>query len=219
MELLCDFCGVVRALVYCKSDSARLCLHCDTCVHSANSLSRRHPRSLICDKCNSQPAIVRCMDDKMSLCQGCEWNGSGCSGPGHRLQKLTCYTGCPSVADLSKIWSAVLEVPYPSACDSSFTPMSALILNENSINSCLDQCQNECSSELVANRLNELSSSMKFENFAGPSPAVPPKPNYIPPFNKDQTPFFPEGPNLPPVISLTFSVVFLPYLLIIHNLA
>ncbi|KAJ6734343.1 ZINC FINGER PROTEIN CONSTANS-LIKE 10 [Salix purpurea] len=55
MESVCDFCGVARAVVYCKPDSARLCLHCDGCVHSANFLSRRHPRSLLCDKCSSQP--------------------------------------------------------------------------------------------------------------------------------------------------------------------
>lgn len=43
MEPLCEFCGVARAVVYCKSDSARLCLNCDVSVHSANSLSLRHP--------------------------------------------------------------------------------------------------------------------------------------------------------------------------------
>ncbi|KAK2656607.1 hypothetical protein Ddye_009659 [Dipteronia dyeriana] len=70
MEPLCEYCGVATALVYCKSDLARLCLRCDGYVHSANFLSSRHNRSLLCDKCNSQPAIFRCMDDRISLCQG-----------------------------------------------------------------------------------------------------------------------------------------------------
>ncbi|KAJ6683500.1 hypothetical protein OIU85_007211 [Salix viminalis] len=84
MESVCDFCGVARAVVYCKPDSARLCLHCDGCVHSANFLSRRHPRSLLCDKCNSQPATARCLDEKLCICQGCDSRESGCSSLGHQ---------------------------------------------------------------------------------------------------------------------------------------
>ncbi|KAA0042429.1 hypothetical protein IC582_025550 [Cucumis melo] len=108
MEPLCEFCGVVRAVVYCKSDSARLCLHCDGRVHSANSLSRRHLRSLLCDNCNAQPAIVRCMDDKLSLCQSCDWNNNpnpnpNAPPPSHILHS---YSGCPSMPDFSRFWSS-----------------------------------------------------------------------------------------------------------------
>jgi len=54
--------------VYCKADSARLCLSCDRHVHSANPLSLRHPSTLLCDGCNLQPASVRCQDENLSLC-------------------------------------------------------------------------------------------------------------------------------------------------------
>ncbi|KAK3008101.1 hypothetical protein RJ639_014363 [Escallonia herrerae] len=196
MEPLCEFCGVVRAVVYCKSDSARLCLHCDTCVHSANALSRRHLRSLICDKCSSQPAIVRCRDDKVSLCQGCEWDGDGSSGSGHQYQKLNFYTGCPSLAEFSKLWSSVLDAPLPSGYDTSFSPLSTLTMNENCVNGCLESRENEASIGLVASKLNELASSVKFQPWIDPSPVIPSNPSYLPPCNGDQVPFFPEGSNL-----------------------
>ncbi|KAK9133573.1 hypothetical protein Scep_013101 [Stephania cephalantha] len=109
MDPMCDFCGGARALVYCQSDAARLCLRCDSHVHSANPVSDRHVRSLICDRCNSQPAVVRCLNEKVSLCESCQWNGNGCSGPGHQFQTLSSYAGCPSLVELSRIWSSFLD--------------------------------------------------------------------------------------------------------------
>ncbi|XP_024004815.1 putative zinc finger protein CONSTANS-LIKE 11 [Eutrema salsugineum] len=109
MEARCDYCGTEHALVYCKSDSAKLCLNCDVYVHSANPLSLRHTRSLICEKCLSQPALVNCLDEKVSLCQGCHWTASNCSGLGHRIQDLKLYSGCPSPVDYAKIWYSILD--------------------------------------------------------------------------------------------------------------
>ncbi|KAE8075752.1 hypothetical protein FH972_014441 [Carpinus fangiana] len=196
MEPLCEFCGVVRAMVYCKSDLARLCLQCDGCVHSANSLSRRHPRSLLCDKCYSQPAIVRCMDDKMSLCQGCDLNGNECSRLGHRCQPLNCYMGCPSLAELSRIWSSVLGTPSSIGFDSSWENLSTLPINENCISNCLEQRDDEGSFGLVASKLNELEPSSKFEPWMELSSVIPPNLNSMP-YCKDQGPFFPEESKLP----------------------
>ncbi|XP_020973979.1 LOW QUALITY PROTEIN: putative zinc finger protein CONSTANS-LIKE 11 [Arachis ipaensis] len=109
-ETLCECCGVARAIVYCKSDSARLCMDCDVSVHSANCLSMRHLRSLLCDRCNSEAAIVHCIEEKLSFCQGCcELNQNGCSILGHRLQSLNCYKGCPNFTDLPGLFSFVLD--------------------------------------------------------------------------------------------------------------
>ncbi|KAM4093234.1 hypothetical protein ACB094_06G099500 [Castanea mollissima] len=196
MEPPCDFCGVLRAVVYCKSDLARLCLHCDGCVHSANSLSRRHMRSLLCDKCNSQPAIVRCMDDKMSLCQGCDWNGNECSRLGHRRQSLNCYTGCPSLTELSRIWSSLLDSSSSSNFDSGWEYLTTQPMSENCINNCFEQKDNEGSLELVATKPNELEPCSKFESWTGLSSLIPTNPNYMP-YCRDQAPFFSEESNLP----------------------
>ncbi|CAI9772729.1 unnamed protein product [Fraxinus pennsylvanica] len=92
----------------------------------------RHPHSLICDKCSSQAATVRCIEDKLSLCEDCDWNGNSCSGVGHHRLKLNFYTGCPSLAEFSKIWSSILESPQQTT--SSFG--SAMATNENSNMDC-----------------------------------------------------------------------------------
>ncbi|EOA17683.1 hypothetical protein CARUB_v10006054mg [Capsella rubella] len=46
----CELCGK-DAAVYCEADAAFLCMKCDTWVHSANFLARRHLRSVICSSC------------------------------------------------------------------------------------------------------------------------------------------------------------------------
>lgn len=202
MEPLCEFCGVVRAVVYCKSDSARLCLHCDGSVHSANSLSRRHLRSLLCDKCNAQPAIVRCMDDKLSLCHGCDWNGNACSSVGHRRPVLHCYTGCPSMPEFSRIWSSVLEAPscstgFDAAADWASLPTPSI--NDNSIS--LTDVE---AAGLGAPKLNDLDSCSKFEPWIAPASAFPPNPSYQLPFSRPQPSFLSDDSDLPKVLYLHF---------------
>ncbi|BAT74753.1 Zinc finger protein [Vigna angularis] len=131
MGYLCDFCGDQRSLVYCRSDAACLCLSCDRNVHSANALSRRHSRSLLCERCNSQPAFVRCVEDKISLCQNCDWlaHGSSPTSSTHKRQTINCYSGCPSAAEFSSIWSFFLDIPsMGEACEQELGLMS---INEN----------------------------------------------------------------------------------------
>ncbi|CAH2053067.1 unnamed protein product [Thlaspi arvense] len=109
MEPKCDHCATAQAVIYCKSDLAKLCLNCDVHVHSANPLSRRHTRSLICEKCFSQPGVIRCLDEKVSYCQGCHWHASDCSVLGHRLITLNPFSGCPSPSEFFRMWSSILE--------------------------------------------------------------------------------------------------------------
>ncbi|KAL8474062.1 hypothetical protein ACS0TY_030784 [Phlomoides rotata] len=128
MGYLCDFCGEQRSTVYCRSDAASLCLSCDCTVHSANALSRRHPRTLVCERCNSQPAFVRCVEEKISLCQNCDWLahvGSNIS-PSHKRQAINCYSGCPSASELSGIWPFLLDFPSvgDSTCEQGMSSMS-----------------------------------------------------------------------------------------------
>ncbi|KAK4276217.1 hypothetical protein QN277_019187 [Acacia crassicarpa] len=133
MGYLCDFCGEQRSMVYCRSDAACLCLSCDRNVHSANALSRRHSRTLVCERCNSQPALARCTEERISLCQNCDWVGHSTSTSlsTHKRQTINCYSGCPSAAELSSIWSFVLDIPTigESSCEQELGMMS---INENS---------------------------------------------------------------------------------------
>ncbi|KAL6909901.1 hypothetical protein ACP4OV_001560 [Aristida adscensionis] len=129
MGALCDFCGEQRSMVYCRSDAASLCLSCDRNVHSANALSRRHTRTLLCDRCASQPAMVRCLEENASLCQNCDWNGhnAGSLSAGHKKQTINCYSGCPSSAELSRLWSFVPDIPNVAPepnCEQGISMMS-----------------------------------------------------------------------------------------------
>ncbi|KAL2493658.1 Zinc finger protein CONSTANS-LIKE 10 [Forsythia ovata] len=108
MGYLCDFCGKDRSIVYCRSDAASLCLSCDRNVHSANALSQRHSRTLVCERCNSQPVSVRCIEERVSLCQSCDWIAHAGSHA-HKRQAVNCYSGCPTAAELSVIWSFLLD--------------------------------------------------------------------------------------------------------------
>ncbi|GJP35981.1 hypothetical protein CLOM_g20522 [Closterium sp. NIES-68] len=115
METICDFCEKGRATVYCKADSARLCLSCDRVVHSANNLSLRHHRTLLCDGCNAEPASVRCRDENLSLCPECDTasHSANPSGANHSRHVFECFTGCPSAADLAKLWGCDMAQPPP----------------------------------------------------------------------------------------------------------
>ncbi|CAK7355401.1 unnamed protein product [Dovyalis caffra] len=197
MESVCDFCGVAKAVVYCKPDSAKLCLHCDGCVHSANFLSRRHPRSLLCDKCSSQPARARCLDEKLSICQGCDCSANGCSSLGHHLRALNCYTGCYSLAEFSKMWSLVPEGPSLGGFDSGWDSLISGPINGNCISSCLEQRDDEAGSlGLVTCKVNELESCSKLEPWRGPSSFITPNSNSMPSC-RGHVPLLPEVANLP----------------------
>ncbi|CAA0825078.1 Zinc finger protein CONSTANS-LIKE 12 [Striga hermonthica] len=122
-EAACEFCGVAKAVVYCKSDSAALCLQCDGYIHSANALSRRHPRSLLCDTCASRAAAVRCLDRGLSLCHACSAASTAAADRLRRVD-LGIYDGCPSQSDLSKLWPTVFD-----NCDSELVMNSTLLVS------------------------------------------------------------------------------------------
>lgn len=198
MEALCEFCGVVRAVVYCKPDSARLCLHCDGCVHSANSLSRRHPRSLLCDRCNFDSAILRCMDHKLSLCQVCDWNTNDCSILGHKRLPLSFYTGCPSLVELSSIW--------PHLADAISSGSSTLLPKSDSRTSKhLEQPDNnkDGSFGLGSDKLDEEEQPcVKYEPWMEQSPIISPSNSNCMQYCKDQAFFFNYDSNQPKVLLL-----------------
>ncbi|KAF5190433.1 Zinc finger protein [Thalictrum thalictroides] len=102
----CDYCGEEKAVLFCRADSAKLCLLCDLHVHSANDLSKKHLRSQICDNCNSEPVSIRCSTDNLVLCQECDWDAHGnCSvSASHERNPVEGFSGCPSAIELASIW-------------------------------------------------------------------------------------------------------------------
>ncbi|KAE8679950.1 Zinc finger protein CONSTANS-LIKE 13 [Hibiscus syriacus] len=107
----CDFCNEQTAILYCRADSAKLCLFCDQHVHSANLLSRKHLRSQICDNCGNEPVSVRCETDNLVLCQVCDWDAHGsCSvSAAHDRTLVEGFSGCPSAVELASAWGFDLE--------------------------------------------------------------------------------------------------------------
>ncbi|KAF8400384.1 hypothetical protein HHK36_013682 [Tetracentron sinense] len=69
---LCDSCKSVSALVFCRADSAFLCIGCDTKIHGANKLASRHQRVWMCQVCEQEPASVTCKADAAALCVTCD---------------------------------------------------------------------------------------------------------------------------------------------------
>ncbi|KAK4762806.1 hypothetical protein SAY86_008574 [Trapa natans] len=110
-SLPCDFCSERAAVLYCRADSARLCLFCDQHVHSANSLSRKHIRSQICDNCDAKPVSVRCFTDNLILCQECDWDAHGSSpvSASHDRTSVDGFSGCPSALELAALWGQDLD--------------------------------------------------------------------------------------------------------------
>ncbi|KAM7468798.1 hypothetical protein LguiB_016360 [Lonicera macranthoides] len=108
----CDFCNEEIAVLYCRADSAKLCLFCDQHVHSANALSRKHLRSQICDNCGSEPVSVRCSTDNLVLCQDCDWDSHASCPSSHHRQQVDGFSGCPSALDLASAWG--LDLDYNS---------------------------------------------------------------------------------------------------------
>ncbi|KAF5449270.1 hypothetical protein F2P56_029734 [Juglans regia] len=123
-SVACDFCTEQLAVLYCRADSAKLCLFCDQHVHSANLLSQKHMRSQICDNCSSEPVSVRCATDNLVLCQECDWDAHGsCSlSASHDRDPVEGFSGCPSALELASLWGIDLQ-------DKKLNPSAPSILN------------------------------------------------------------------------------------------
>lgn len=69
---LCDSCKSATATLFCRPDSAFLCVPCDSKVHAANKLASRHARVWMCEVCEQAPASVTCKADAAALCATCD---------------------------------------------------------------------------------------------------------------------------------------------------
>uniref|UniRef100_A0A803MTZ5 CONSTANS-like protein n=1 Tax=Chenopodium quinoa TaxID=63459 RepID=A0A803MTZ5_CHEQI len=69
---LCDSCKSASATVFCRADTAYLCISCDAKVHAANKLASRHARVWVCEVCEHAPATVTCKADAAHICATCD---------------------------------------------------------------------------------------------------------------------------------------------------
>uniref|UniRef100_A0A5B6ZXX5 Putative zinc finger protein CONSTANS-LIKE 5 n=1 Tax=Davidia involucrata TaxID=16924 RepID=A0A5B6ZXX5_DAVIN len=68
----CDSCKLGAAALFCRADSAFLCMGCDSKIHGANRLASRHERVWMCEVCEQAPASVTCKADAAALCVTCD---------------------------------------------------------------------------------------------------------------------------------------------------
>ncbi|XP_057415699.1 zinc finger protein CONSTANS-LIKE 5 [Lotus japonicus] len=68
----CDSCKLASAALFCRPDSAFLCISCDSKIHSVNKLASRHERVWMCEVCEQAPASVTCKADAAALCVTCD---------------------------------------------------------------------------------------------------------------------------------------------------
>lgn len=132
----CDFCDSKMAVLFCRADSAKLCLLCDQHVHSANALSLKHVRFKICDTCNIETATVRCSTDNLMLCQHCDWeahnnntNNTSSPSPLHERTPTPGFSGCPSIFELASLLGLDFQGRVVPNCNSSVS--SALSEGQN----------------------------------------------------------------------------------------
>ncbi|KAK4365671.1 hypothetical protein RND71_013551 [Anisodus tanguticus] len=98
---LCELCND-QASVFCPSDSAFLCFHCDAKVHQANFLVARHLRLAICSHCNTltKDHYSLC-SSRPTLCPSCSRNSS-MESDFHSLSSSTCVSSTQSCATSQK---------------------------------------------------------------------------------------------------------------------
>jgi hypothetical protein len=113
----CSNCLTERAVVFCPSDGARLCLECDGAVHGASALAGLHARAPLCDACGAAPAALRCISDvhRVTLCVDCADRRAPPEGT-YARSPIDEYTGCPTPAEILRI----LSVEAPSSSQEDF---------------------------------------------------------------------------------------------------
>ncbi|KAJ9132868.1 hypothetical protein P3X46_033694 [Hevea brasiliensis] len=153
----CDFCNSNVAVLYCKADSAKLCLLCDHQVHCANALSLKHLRSLICDNCGAEPASVHCSKDNLVLCQHCDASSSVSSSLYSRTP-IEGFMGCPSAIELASILELDLnpkiftnsDIGYP-LYEQNMVNLHDLVVPSGSFSVflCTEKCRREMHQQLI----------------------------------------------------------------------
>ncbi|CAD6216759.1 unnamed protein product [Miscanthus lutarioriparius] len=105
----CESCTSLPAVVYCRADSARLCLPCDRHVHGANAVSTRHVRAPLCDGCRATTATATaagsflCANCHLGSEEGRHRDGGDPQPLHHDRGAVEGYAGCPSIAELAAI--------------------------------------------------------------------------------------------------------------------
>ncbi|XP_052210756.1 zinc finger protein CONSTANS-LIKE 4 [Diospyros lotus] len=94
---LCDSCKSATATLFCRADTAFLCVGCDAKIHAVNKLASRHARVWMCEVCEQAPASVTCKADAAALCATCDRDIHSANPLARRHERLpvTPFYDCP----------------------------------------------------------------------------------------------------------------------------
>lgn len=103
----CDTCKSSPAAVFCRADSAYLCLACDSKIHCANKLASRHQRVWMCEVCEQAPAAVTCKADAAALCVTCDADIHSANPLARRHERVPVEPFLDSAESIAKSTSAL----------------------------------------------------------------------------------------------------------------
>ncbi|KAF6149064.1 hypothetical protein GIB67_018642 [Kingdonia uniflora] len=107
----CDSCKSASALLFCRADSAYLCINCDSKVHCANKLASRHERVWMCEVCEQAPSSFTCKADAAALCVRCDNDIHAANPLARRHERVPVVPFYESAASALKSNVASLLVP------------------------------------------------------------------------------------------------------------
>uniref|UniRef100_A0A5B7A145 Putative zinc finger protein CONSTANS-LIKE 5 n=1 Tax=Davidia involucrata TaxID=16924 RepID=A0A5B7A145_DAVIN len=133
----CDSCKLAAALLFCRPDSAFLCIGCDSKIHGANRLASRHERVWMCEVCEMAPASVTCKADAAALCVTCDRDIHSANPLSRRHERVPVVPFYDSAESLVKSTAGAIFLT-PHASDDSTTIADD---NKNAHNNCLADAQ------------------------------------------------------------------------------
>lgn len=151
----CDGCRMAPSVVYCRADTAYLCVSCDTRVHAANRVASRHERVRVCEACERAPAVLACRADAAALCAACDTQVHSANPLARRHQRVP-VVPLPVAAIPAASVLAEVAATTTSICDKEEEVDSWLLLSKDSDN-------NNCSSSSNNNN-NNISNSNNISN-------------------------------------------------------
>ncbi|XP_073014789.1 zinc finger protein CONSTANS-LIKE 3-like [Primulina eburnea] len=107
----CDYCKSTAALLFCRAESAFICMPCDSKVHN-NISTLKHERVWMCEVCEQAPAAVTCKADAASLCVSCD-NDIHCANPLARRHERSPVFPFYDTAESMLLKSSATAFPAP----------------------------------------------------------------------------------------------------------
>lgn len=115
----CDSCKIAAALLFCRTDSAFMCMACDVKLH--NLATRRHERVWMCEVCEQAPASVTCKADAAALCVTCDRDIHSANPLARRHERVPVVSFYDTAESVVKTTAETLLVPAANEVSGTIT--------------------------------------------------------------------------------------------------